>query len=167
MIDSKEAIKKSCFSFVNRWRNYSYIQETCDYLRNKYSLNTNILLLCCWLASIYRRLNNNNIKNLEDRVRNWRYQVLEKLKTLHCFLSARSDKVSAFVGDIADMIDKAELVELSLMQQILIYIDDIPSEKNTPTNIAFGNIFDYINYQGINLHKNDLEKIYNMVKTMF
>jgi len=165
--NSRDAVKKSCFDFIKKWKSHSLVQETCDYLRNQYSLNTNLLLLCCWLASVYRRLNRDNIRKLENHVRVWRYQVLERLKELNRALSMMDNELVSLTADVTEVLDDAEWVELSLMLQLIVYIEEIPSENNAPINIAFGNIFDYLNYLGVKLHKNDLEKIYRMVNQLF
>lgn len=52
-------------------------------LQNAYYLNTNILLLCCWLAKTGRgRLKKHNIKILINQITLWHEQIIHPLRQL-------------------------------------------------------------------------------------
>ena len=166
--DSKFFVNKTFQLFSEELYSKSGVVDACKCLRDKYQVNVNLIFFCCWLASQnYQQISDLNIQEIIDRITPWHENVVEPLKSF-CESIQKNQGNNDYAFQIHDLIKNnkkfAEEAERSLIMQCVNDLRRAPQNLGGEESQALNNILNYINNQKIKLHKNDLEKIYRIVK---
>ena len=169
--NEKPSFKKLFWDFYVCIYSHSGIEEACVCLQNKYQLNSNILLFCCWLArENYRGITNKDLETILQRISPWHSKIIEPLSYLFRAIPHhhKFHEISLLRDLVAENILLAKKLEQTLMLQMITpFLEKENDKKTKPINKALSNIFTYINNQHTSIHKTDLEKIHRIVKTTF
>ncbi len=158
-------LKQSFYNFASSFFQNLEIEDACLSLYEKYKVNANMLMLCCWLAKEnYQRLSKEQINLIVNRIDCWCEKVLQPLINLsyRVFPFRQTMRFSQTFQVIQDCVNNAAQVERSLMLEILKYLEKQDGPEVSNMNFALGNIFRYLETLQISIHKNDLEKIYRI-----
>jgi len=166
--------QKTLWSFVLKVFENKEMQEACLLLEQRYALDVNVFLFGCWAAKeSLPALTVDDIAVILQKTIPWRVKVLEPLKRLRESLPKKRN-TPAMIRLYQDAVRNeilAEQIEQSLIVQSVAKLDrtsrDETGDEMNVANSALGNIFTYLRYQNITLHKNDLEKVYRIVKFCF
>jgi uncharacterized protein (TIGR02444 family) len=164
------SFKKTLWSFSVKLYAKPKIEEACVCLHEKYQINLNLLFFCCWLADEqYSPLNEKHIKKIIKKILPWHTRIIKPLRKLHKTFNKnqQNKKLKKLNRDFVSSELLAEQIEQSLIIQATKILEKQLDTDCNKTNTALSNIFTYLKYQNINLHKNDLEKIYRIVKICF
>ncbi len=161
--------EQSFYNFASTFFQNSEVEDACLSLYEKYQVNANVLMFCCWLArENYRRLTTEQIQMVLHRIEDWCDKVLQPLINLsyRLFPFRQTVKFSKPYQLVQDCVNNAAQVERSLMLEILKHLEKQDGKEISNTNFALGNIFRYLETLQISLHKNDLEKIYRITSNI-
>jgi uncharacterized protein (TIGR02444 family) len=146
------------------------VKSACLSLQDKYSLNSNILVFCCWLASQnYSKLTEKDILEIIEKIKPWNEKIVQGLRRIRKIIARKylDDKFDKLFNTVVENELFAERIERTLIAQALGEIKrdyDLGADK---VSRALKNIFSYAKSQNINIHKVDLEKIYCIVGMCF
>ena len=72
------------------------VKNACLALREKYKLNTNIVLFCCWLASQnYVNITEQDIQNILEKITPWHERIVKGLRLMRSARSSPAKSLSA------------------------------------------------------------------------
>lgn len=157
--------QQSFHNFASVFFQNSEIEDACLSLYEKYRVNANVLMFCCWLAKEnYQRLKTEQVQMILYRIESWCDKILQPLINLsyRLFPFRQTIKFSKPYQLVQDCVNHAAQVERSLMLEILNDLEKQNGKEVSNINFALGNIFRYLEVLQISLHKNDLEKIYRI-----
>jgi len=163
-------VDKSFWSFFVNLYNAESIESACACLQSKYGININILFFCCWAAEQhYAPLSIDYLKSLQTKVTTWHNNILNPLKALHKKFTGRTlnKPCTELYRQLVSHIIYAEQIEQSLILQTMDQLKKTNTPDENPSNPALSNIFNYLKSENLQLHKNDLEKIYRIVQRCF
>ncbi len=161
----RSEIKKSFHDFAVLFFKNPEIEEACLTLYEKYKVNANMLMLCCWLAKEnYERITKEHVAFILSRTKRWNSCVLQPLIHLsyRLFPFRQTIRFSKPYRWVEDGVNRAASVERSLMLDVLRDLEKQTGKEISNMNFALGNIFRYLEYLQVSLHQNDLEKIYRI-----
>jgi len=147
------------------------VKQACVALRDKYELNSNILLFCCWLASQnYPELSELDAKNIVLKISSWHDKIIAALRTLRKTVTRQyylKDAFPLLFDLVAGNENFAERIEQSLIAQSMYKLKRDYDSMEKAEKRAVKNIFCYIKSQKVDIHKVDLDKIHCIVGLMF
>ena len=161
--------EQSFYNFASTFFQNSEIEDACLSLYEKYHVNANVLMFCCWLArENYQRLTTEQIQMILYRIERWCDKVFQPLINLsyRLFPFRQTVKFSKPYQLVQECVNNAAQVERSLILESLNYLEKQSGKEVSNTNFALGNIFRYLEALQISLHKNDLEKIYRITSNI-
>lgn len=146
------------------------VRQACVALRDKYEINSNILLFCCWLASQnYPELSELDAKNIVLKISSWHDKIIIALRNLRKIVTRQYYLKDAFPL-LFDLVvgneNFAERVEQTLIAQSMHKLKRNYDFTGKAQKCAMKNIFKYIKSQQIHIHKVDLEKIHCIVDSI-
>ena len=146
------------------------VKRACFALRDKYKLNSNVILFCCWLASQnYPDLSVLDAQSVATTISTWNNKIINGLRILRKTVMRQylNDKFPLLFNLISDNEKFAERVEQTLIAKSM---HSLKRDHNTNDKVekrALKNIFNYIKSQNVLLHKIDLEKVHCIVAQCF
>lgn len=139
------------------------VKQACVALRDKYKLNSNILLFCCWLANQnYPELSELDAKNIVLKISSWHDKIIIALRTLRKTVTRQyylKDSFPLLFDLVMDNENFAERVERSLIAQSLHKLKRDYDSTGKSEKRAMKNIFKYLKSQRVHIHKIDFEKV--------
>ncbi|MBU1926573.1 MAG: DUF2390 domain-containing protein [Gammaproteobacteria bacterium] len=158
---------KSFLQFSERLCSVAGAEEACVSLQRKYALNSNILLLCCWAPfQNYRNLEIEDIHRIEKCVLPWHEKVvLHLLELCNVFPKLKISKKAEDLYFLAQENRRyAEKIERLILLEGVENFQKVNNIKKEVLSLVLSNIFSYLKAREVNFHKNDLEKVYRIVK---
>ncbi|MGD9152988.1 MAG: TIGR02444 family protein [Gammaproteobacteria bacterium] len=146
------------------------VKRACFALRDKYRLNSNVILFCCWLANQnYPDLSVLDAQSIATKVSAWNDKIINGLRILRKTVMRQylNDKFPLLFNLISDNERFAERVEQTLIAKSMHKLKRDYNSKDKVEKRALKNIFNYIKSQNIFLHKIDLEKVHCIVAQCF
>jgi uncharacterized protein (TIGR02444 family) len=146
------------------------VKKSCLALRDKYHLNSNIILFCCWLASEnYPDLTELDAQNIVTKISSWHDKIINGLRNLRKTIARQylNDIFPLLFSLVLDNERFAERVEQSLIAQSMHNLKRGHNSSDKIMGRALKNIFNYIKSQQVNIHQVDLEKIHCIVAQCF
>lgn len=168
--DDEISLKKHFWFFISNLYGNTIIEEACRMLQNKYQLNVNLILFCCWLADQnFQCLTDSQIQLLLDVVRPWHEKIVNGLRDLFQYFPRKTSNqdIVRLKDLVADNEKFADKIEQSLMFKLSQSFEKQSKSEGTKVNQALTNIFNYIKMASITIHQVDLEKIYRVVRECF
>jgi len=164
--DSGLSTKITFQSFFEKIYSNPETEDACLCLQDKYNININVLLFCCWSAiQNHPYLEQSDIQTIMTRITPWNQSVIKALRDLR--LSIPNFYINDKLSSLYNLVLKNELfaikAEQALIMQMTQHLKRQSQNETNPTNRASNNIFNYINQQNITLHKIDLEKIHRII----
>lgn len=150
---AKQSVKRACFA-----------------LRDKYKLNSNVILFCCWLAGQnYPDLSVLDAQDIAAKIAAWNDKIINGLRMLRKTVMRQylNDKFPLLFNLISENERFAERVEQTLIAQSMHRLKRDYNSHDKIAKRALKNIFNYIKSQNIYLHKIDLEKVHCIVAQCF
>jgi len=147
------------------------VKQACVALRDKYELNSNILLFCCWLANQnYPELSELDAKNIVLKISSWHDKIITSLRTLRKTVTRQyylKDSFPLLFDLVMSNENFAERIEQTLITQSMHKLKRDYDSVGKAEKRAMKNIFKYIKSQQVHIHKVDLEKIHCIVAQCF
>jgi uncharacterized protein (TIGR02444 family) len=147
------------------------IKRACIALRDKYKLNSNILLFCCWLAGQnYPELSELDAKNIVLKVSSWHDKITTALRILRKTVTRQyylKDTFPLLFDLVMDNENFAERIEQSLISQSMYKLKRDYDSMEKCEKRAVKNIFRYVKSQQVCIHKVDLDKVHCIVEQCF
>ena len=146
------------------------VKKSCLALRDKYRLNSNIILYCCWLANQnYPDLTELDAQNIVAKISSWHNKIINGLRNLRKTITRQylNEMFPLLFSLVSDNERFAERVEQTLIAQSMC---NLKRDNNVPDKVmgrALKNIFNYVKSQRVNIHQVDLEKIHCIVAQCF
>ena len=139
------------------------VGAACLSLQNRRGCDVNILLLCCWLATLKLSITEAGIKSAIDSVADWRRNVLEPLRGVRRnVMDAPRERVKAERRAIKDAVLAAELDGEHAAQSRIVAVvggDVDPTEVGTIQSIAANALETYLGLLALEPEEQDVRDI--------
>jgi uncharacterized protein (TIGR02444 family) len=145
------------------------VAEACIALQDEYGVDVNLLLFLLWLADEGRLLSADEIKKLDEKVRDWRNLTVIPIRGIRRKLKAAHTLVEA--GQQEGFRTKIKALELEaerLQQQALYALSEAaPFGQQAQTHTAaHGNICAYEHIMGATFPRNAMDALLGALKSV-
>jgi len=155
------------WDFSNRVYQSDGVQEACLALQNKYGLDVNLVLFCCWSGALHGEFTEALFKQSLREASDWRQNVVEPLRNVRSWLKQeiQNERFSAdsSVMDFRDWVKATELESERLQQMDLERLVDRSSGGEfEPLNSSARNLRRYCDRCGVGV-TNDVKELLALV----
>lgn len=124
------------------------VQTACLDLQDRFSLDVNMLLFCCWAGARGRRLSEAEILRLIETVRAWRSEVLLPLRGARRWLKTRTPAIGPSAEALRERIKSNELAAEAVQQDLMHKTLPVPEGQLSAAATA-ANLRTYLNAAGV------------------
>ena len=155
------------WNFSNRVYQNDDVQDACLALQNKYGLDVNLILFCCWSGALHGEFTEELFEQSLREALDWRQNVVEPLRNVRSWLKqeVQNGRISAdsSVMDFRDAVKATELESERLQQIDLERLVDRSSDGEfEPLNSSARNLRRYCDRCGVDL-TNDVKRLLALV----
>ncbi len=149
------------------------ITDACLSLQDQYGCDVNILLFCCWTASVGPgRLNEATLENAIAGVKQWQIDVIKPIRAIRRGLEAKFTHVDPITAaELREEISATELQAERVEQKILekLSVSGGPGRRDYAAQLenAQHNLFTYLKLIGTEHKKDALKAISTIVDGCF
>jgi uncharacterized protein (TIGR02444 family) len=156
MTDDATTAETPFWRFSLKFYRQSSVSEACIDLQDSFGVDVNLLLFLLWLASDDRQLSAEEVKMLDDNVREWRNLTIIPIRDVRRKLKGAPTLVAAGTQEAFRNKVKAVELEAERLQQEALYAfaksGPLGSEALPPV-AALSNIAAYESVLGVNFPK--------------
>jgi uncharacterized protein (TIGR02444 family) len=145
------------------------VSEACIALQDEYGVDVNLLLFLLWLAGEGRSLSPDEIKTLDEKVRNWRNLTVVPIRGIRRKLKGARTLVEAGQQEaLRTRIKALELEAERLQQQALYALSQAApfGQPAQPHTAAHGNICAYEHIMGATFPRNAMDVLLGALKSI-
>jgi len=124
------------------------VAAACLDLQDRFSLDVNMLLFCCWAGARGRRLSEAEILRLIEAVQAWRTEVLLPLRSARRWLKTRAPAISPAAETLRERIKSSELAAEAVQQDLMHETLAVPDGKPSAAAVA-ANLCIYLSAEGV------------------
>ncbi len=146
------------------------VAEACLSLQDRYSLDVNLVLFCCWYGSTRGLLNEDLFENVIAFSESWATHVIRPLRNVRTWMkhpdSVEVRQHSTAHLNLRNAIKKSELSAERIQQETLeeiVLIKSINMEPQEQTTNSIKNLRLYLEYYNIKLDPPSLEKLAHII----
>ena len=159
MTDTPTSTETPFWRFSLKFYRQAGVSEACIVLQDEYGIDVNLLLFLFWLASDDRKLSAEEVKMLDDNVRDWRNLTIIPIRDVRRKLKGAPTLVEA--GTQEAFRNKVKAVELDAerLQQEALYAfaKSGPLGTEAPAPVAaIANVAAYESVLGVNFPKSSI-----------
>ena len=159
MTDTATTIETPFWRFSLKFYRQPAVSDACIVLQDSYGVDVNLLLFLLWLASDDRRLSAEEIKMLDDNVRDWRNLTIIPIRDVRRKLKGAPTLVEADTQEAFRSKVKGVELEAERLQQEALYAftksGPLGTEASPPV-AALANIAAYESVLGIDFPKSSV-----------
>jgi uncharacterized protein (TIGR02444 family) len=138
------------------------VADACIALQDEYAVDVNLLLFLLWRAGDGRLLSTDEVKTLDDKVRDWRNLTVVSIRTIRRKLKSKQTLVAS--GEQEAFRTKIKAIELEaerLQQQALFALSQSESlgKEAEPRAAAHGNVCAYERIMGATFPRDSLNAL--------
>ena len=161
------SISQNFWNFSNRVYQNDGVQEACLALQNKYGLDVNLVLFCCWSGALHGEFTEELFEQSLREASDWRQNVVEPLRNVRSWLkqeiqNGRFSADSSVMG-FRDAVKATELESERLQQIDLEHLaDPSPHGEFEPLNSSARNLKRYCDRCGVGM-TNDIKRLLALI----
>ena len=155
------------WNFSNRVYQNDDVQDACLALQNKYGLDVNLILFCCWSGALHGEFTEELFEQSLREALDWRQNVVEPLRNVRSWLKQeihnRRFSANSSVMDFRAVVKATELESERLQQMDLErLIDHSSGSEFEPLNSSAKNLRRYCDRCGVDL-TNDVKLLLALI----
>jgi uncharacterized protein (TIGR02444 family) len=159
MTDTPTSAETPFWRFSLKFYRQPAVSEACITLQDEYGVDVNLLLFLLWLASDDRRLSAEEVKMLDDNVRDWRNLTIVPIRDARRKLKGAATLVEPGTQEVFRNKVKAVELEAERLQQEALYAfaKSGPLGTEAPASVAaIANVAAYESALGVNFPKSSI-----------
>src|SRR3974390_1694991 len=121
MTDAATTAETPFWRFSLKFYRQPLVSEACIALQNQYGIDVNLLLFLLWLASDDRQLSAEEVRMLDDNVRDWRNLTIVPIRDARRKLKGAATLVDPGMQEVFRNKVKAVELEAERLQQEALY----------------------------------------------
>src|SRR3984957_1700506 len=159
MTDATTSTETPFWRFSLKFYRQPAVSEACITLQDEFGVDVNLLLFLLWLASDDRKLSAEEVKMLDDNVRDWRNLTIIPIRDARRKLKGAATLVEPGTQEVFRNKVKAVELEAERLQQEALYAfaKSGPLGTEAPAPVAaIANVTAYESVMGVNFPKSSV-----------